>query len=136
MIGLIALGIFISDSSRNSEYFSIHLLASEDLDRHTYTDLQEHTLWAEFHAYGAVIVCPSPSIIDYYPLIRLISYLRNLLWAQLAKTIHSVVCVYVFRLGIFVFMHAFYTVLCGFMCVCTSLWRHFHRQVYSSIIMG
>lgn len=68
-----------SDISETLEYFSIHLLACQDPDRHTYTDLNEHTLWAEFHAYGAVIVCPSPSIIDYYPLIRLISYLRNLL---------------------------------------------------------
>lgn len=68
-----------SDISETLEDFSVHLLACQDLDRHTYTDLNEHTLWAELHAYGAVIVCPSPSIIDYYPLIRLISHLRNLL---------------------------------------------------------
>lgn len=46
----------------------------------THTHINRFT-WAytgaEFYAYGAVIVCPNPSIIDYYSLIRLISYLRN-----------------------------------------------------------
>lgn len=117
---------------------SSHLLASQDLD--TYTGIHEHTHRTGFHAYGAVIVCPNPSIIDYYALIRLISYLRNPLKGQLAKTLHLVVCV---DLCVFLFLYIFVCVylcifirisLCMCLCVCTPLWDiSIGRPILSSL---
>lgn len=99
---------------------STHLLASQDLG--TYTGIHEHTHRAEFHAYGAVIVCPNPSIIDYYSLIRLISYLRNRLKGQLAKTLHLVVCVGLCVFCFCIFLSVFiYATLYVFHCVCACV---------------
>lgn len=99
---------------------STHLLASQDLG--TYTGIHEHTHRAEFHAYGAVIVCPNPSIIDYYSLIRLISYLRNRLKGQLAKTLHLVVCVGLCVFCFCIFLSVFiYASLYVFHCVCARV---------------
>lgn len=100
---------------KNQQIF-IHL-ASQDLDTHTFTQIHGHTwAWAEFHAYRAVIVCPNPSIRDYYSLIRLISYLRNCLYGQPAKRLHTCVCVFVsFSILGPVFMQCIF-----YMCVCVS----------------